>query len=91
MKTFLEKTAWPMAVPEPGSAFHLLFVLFGLAAALWIESGFVQNHLPDPIPVVLFHHQSLKGQHRRLGIIQRIGLKHKRRSLPVDNFIDIVP
>ena len=29
MKTFLEKTAWPMAVPEPGSAFHLLFVLFG--------------------------------------------------------------
>lgn len=37
METFLEKTAWPMAVPEPGSAFHLLFVLFGLAAALWLS------------------------------------------------------
>ena len=37
METFLEKTAWPMTVPEPGSAFHLLFVLFGLAAALGLS------------------------------------------------------
>ena len=39
METFLEKTAWPMTVPEPGSAFHLLFVLFGLAAALGFPAG----------------------------------------------------